>query len=195
MGLVYQPWFIPITIIFFTILRSYLEKKEELHYQEDAKKYIKVEGSEEVVPPWRKREEKKIEKPKRGFGFWLLNILLILYILFVWALTRYYGFSKEVYEIIAGFTIALYFFYLDIPGYISNIWTYREYPGSVKGEITLSKHFIYSSKKNEAKIFLIISFFYYLMTLSNIILGAIFALIIRIWFIDRRLSKISLPDW
>ncbi len=73
MGLIYQPWFIPIVIICFIFLRQYLERKEELYYQEDAKKYIKVEGNEEIVPPWRKQEEKKIEKPKRSFGFWILK--------------------------------------------------------------------------------------------------------------------------
>ncbi|MFN3698833.1 MAG: hypothetical protein ACK4SU_01390 [Dictyoglomus sp.] len=197
MGLIYQPWFIPLAILGMVFLRGYLEKKESSSYEEDAKKYVKVEGLEEkIIPPWRREEkEKKEEKiKKRGIGFWFLNLILIFYVLFVWLLTQR-GFSKNVYEIIVGFTLSLYFFYLDIPGYFSNIWTYREYPGGVKGEITLSKHFVFASKKNEAKVFLMILSFYYLGTFSNVILGGILALIIRIWLIDRRLSKITLPDW
>lgn len=196
MGLIYYPFFIPIAILGMLFLRDYLEKKEASSYEEDAKKYIKVEGAEDkVVPPWRKEEQKeRKEEKKRGVGFWILNFLLILYVLFVWWLTQH-GFSKEVYEIISGFTLSLYFFYLDIPGFLSNIWTYREYPAGVKGEITLSKHFILASKKNEVKLFLIIFIFFYLLSFSNIILGGILALIIRIWLIDRRLSKTPLPDW
>lgn len=196
MGLIYYPFFIPIAILGMLFLRDYLEKKEASSYEEDAKKYIKVEGAEEkVVPPWRKEEQKeRKEEKKRGVGFWILNFLLILYVLFVWWLTQH-GFSKEVYEIISGFTLSLYFFYLDIPGFLSNIWIYREYPAGVKGEITLSKHFILASKKNEVKLFLVIFIFFYLLSFSNIILGGILALIIRIWLIDRRLSKTPLPDW
>lgn len=196
MGLIYYPWFIPVVILGMILLRDYLERKESLSYEEDAKRYIKIEGVEEkVIPPWRKEDQKEKKKSKkRGVGFWILNFLLILYILFVWWLTQH-GFSRDVYEIIVGFTFSLYFFYLDIPGYLSNIWTYREYPGGVKGEITLSKHFVFASKKNEIKIFLVVLFFFYLMNFSNVILGGILALIIRIWLIDRRLSKMPLPDW
>jgi len=196
MGLIYEPWFIPLAVIFIIIFRDILERRENKAYEEDAKKYIKVEGVGEIVPPWRKDEKKEQEKPKkRGPIFWLLNLLLIIYVLFVWYLTTQKGFSKEIYEVIVGFTLSLYFFYLDILGFLSNIWIYREYPGSVKGEITLSKHFIFASKKNETKIFLVVLAFFYLLTFSQIIFGGILALIIRIWLIDRRLSKISLPDW
>jgi len=148
MGLIYEPWFIPLAVLFMIIFHDILEKRESMSYEEDAKKYIKVEGVGESVPPWRKDEKKEKETPKkRGLIFWFLNLFLIIYVLFVWYLTTQKGFSKEIYEVIVGFTLSLYFFYLDIPGFLSNIWIYREYPGSVKGEITLSKHFIFASKK------------------------------------------------
>ncbi|HOJ92210.1 MAG TPA: hypothetical protein PKW23_00895 [Dictyoglomaceae bacterium] len=197
MTLIYVPWFIPLIIISILILQRSLEKRETETYETDAKKFIKIEGSEEVIPPWRREEQKKEEnKPKkRGVLFWILNSILILYVLFVWYIAQYQGFNKGIYEIIAGFTISLYFFYLDIPGLLSNIWIYREYPGSIKGEIVMSKHFVLASKKNETKVFLTILFFYYLATFSNFILGGLLALVIKIWMIDRRISKTTLPDW
>jgi|YelNatPaOPRAMG01_1025707.scaffolds.fasta_scaffold00033_50 hypothetical protein len=198
MGFVHQPWFMPILLLFLMILERRLIKKEEDAYREDAKKYISIEGrveEDKIIPPWRRMEEKKEEKKKKSnIGFWIINVFVILYIIFVWFLTKQ-GFSIKIYEIIAGFAFAFYFFNMDIPGLLSNIWTYREYPGGIKGEVILSKHFVLASKKIEAKIYLFILVIFFFATLSYFIGGSILALIIRMWLIDRRLSRTPLPDW
>lgn len=200
MGLIYQPWFMPLLLLFLMFWGRRLAKKEEEAYKEDARKYISIEGrveeSKEVIPPWRRKEEiKKEEKKGLPIGYWILNILVIVYIVFVWFLTTKEGFSNKIYEIISGFAFAFYFFNFNIPSLLGNIWTFREYPGSVKGEITLSKHFVLASRKIETKIYLSTLAILFLATFSFFILGILFALIIRIWLIDRHLSRTPLPDW
>ncbi len=200
MGLIYQPWFMPLLLLFLMFWGRRLAKKEEEAYKEDARKYISIEGrveeSKEVIPPWRRKEEIKKEE-KKGFpiGYWILNMLVIVYIVFVWFLTTKEGFSNKIYEIISGFAFAFYFFNFNIPSLLGNIWTFREYPGSVRGEITLSKHFVLASRKIETKIYLSTFAILFLATFSFFILGILFSLIIRIWLIDRHLSRTPLPDW
>ncbi|MEN2984797.1 MAG: hypothetical protein ABDH25_07220 [Dictyoglomaceae bacterium] len=198
MGLIYQPWFMPLLILFLIFWGKRLAKREEEAYKEDAKKYVGIEGrveeGKEIVPPWRKEEVKKEEKKKSSIGFWFLNLLVIIYIIFVWFLTKT-GFSNKIYEIIAGFAFAFYFFNFNIPSLLGNIWTFREYPGSVKGEITLSKHFVLASRKIETKVYLFTFTILFLATLSLFILGILLSLIIRMWLIDRQLSRTPLPDW
>ncbi len=200
MGLIYQIWFMPLLLLFLIFWGRRLAKKEDEVYKEDARKYVNIEGrveeSREVVPPWRRKEEvKKEEKKGLPIGFWILNILVITYIVFVWFLTTKEGFSNKIYEIITGFAFAFYFFNFNIPSLLGNIWTFREYPGSVKGEITLSKHFVLASRKIETKIYLYTFTILFLATFSFFILGILLSLIIRIWLIDRHLSKTPLPDW
>ncbi|MCX7846103.1 MAG: hypothetical protein N2312_05765 [Dictyoglomaceae bacterium] len=199
MGLIYQPWFMPLLLLFLMFWGKRLAKREEEAYKEDAKKYVSIEGrveeGKEIVPPWRRKEEiKKEEKKRSPIGFWILNILVIIYLVFVWFLTKT-GFSNNIYEIITGFAFAFYFFNFNIPSLLGNIWTFREYPGSVKGEITLSKHFVLASRKIETKVYLFTFTILFLATLSLFILGILLSLIIRMWLIDRHLSRTPLPDW
>lgn len=201
MGLIHQPWFMPLLLLSLMIWERRLQKREDEAYKEDARKFVSIEGrveedKKEVVPPWRRQEEpkKKEEKKRSPIGFWILNILVIMYIIFVWTLTKT-GFSTTIYEIIAGFAFSFYFFNFNIPGLLSNIWTFREYPGSVKGEITLSRHFVLATRKIETKVYLFIFFILFLATFSFFIFGALLTLIIRMWLIDRYLSRTPLPEW
>ncbi|PMQ01063.1 MAG: hypothetical protein CBR30_07795 [Dictyoglomus sp. NZ13-RE01] len=201
MGLIYQPWFMPILLTFLLIWSRRLEKREEIAYKEDASKFVSVEGrpvegKKEIVPPWRKEEEKKKEEKKKpSFGFWVLNFVVIIYIIFVWYLVTYAGFSKTIYEILCGFAFGFYFFNFNIPSLLSNIWTFREYPGGVKGEITLSKHFVLAARKIESKIFLYTFVILFISTLSWFVFGILLSLIIRTWLIERYMSRTPLPDW